>query len=504
MRKYFVLFALNIWIFSGCIASEPVDSRPKVSVHIDVDPHFREFYESLGGSEYLGPVISPLYVDNNVKYQYTLAGLMAHDPRRSATQRYFLAPIGLDMEVTEPSVSPPSQPNTYYVDGHIIFNDFLSLYNRLGGSSVVGSPLTEMHYNLERKRYEQFFENLGFYRLESESNTSVHLLAYGAWKCGKRCRNSSPGNSSVVLPNHIGEEFQEAVSRLGPGFTGFAISKPYYTPDGYLEQVFENMVLVIDPESPGSVILRSVTSSLGYLPDPPVLPKDGDVYTFITATGEKGYNVPNYFSDYLAQHGGLEVAGQPIGEEILVQDKVYRQCFTNLCLERREDFPEYLYIRPSPLGYMYHQLPVKPLKDSNNRANTQTTSTPPSIADSESSESVSTAVPSPVTNEAREITLQIWEPLVSSGQSQEIKVRILENGAPLPYAEPFLILVLPDGERKTYHLYPTNSNGESTIEVDPIMAPNGTLVPYQACITDISGQRVCLKDNYLIWEENQS
>jgi hypothetical protein len=464
----------------------------------------------MGGVEVLGPVISPLFVHNNVKYQYTQAGLMAHDPGKPASKRYHLAPIGLDMEIAEPPVSPPSQPTTNYVGGHIIFDDFLPLYDRLGGASVIGNPLTEMHYNPEKRRYEQFFENLGFYRLDSQAETSVYLLAYGAWKCGENCRNPSPEKSQVVLPNRIGQEFREAINRLGPGFTGFAISDPYYTPDGYLEQIFENMVLVVDPQSAGGIILRPITRKIGFLPDPPVAPKDPSSYQFMPVSDDKGYNIPNYFLDYLAQHGGLEIAGQPIGEETLVGESVYRQCFTNLCLDRRENLPEYLYIRPAPIGYTYRQLPLRPVKNASQQAispaaTPQVTDAPLSTGQTMNPEVPTALATGAGETQSREVTIQIWEqePLVPPGQSQELRVRILENGAPLPFVEPYIVLVLPDGGRKTYHLYPTDSNGESAIEVDPIVAPNGTLIPYQACITDISGQRVCVKDSYVIWEQDQ-
>ncbi len=52
-----------------------------------VDALFADFYKRLGGSDLLGPVISPLFSYGDVSYQYTLAGLMAlrRQPARAET-----------------------------------------------------------------------------------------------------------------------------------------------------------------------------------------------------------------------------------------------------------------------------------------------------------------------------------------------------------------------------------------------------------------------------------
>ena len=126
----------------------------------EVAPLFREFYSELGGTETMGPAISPPFTFDSVSYQYTLAGLMGHDPEVPSNQRFFLAALGLDMGIIEPGVPPPDLPNARYIGGHIIYHVFLSWYEQLGGTRIVGQPITEVHYNPEEGRYEQYFENL--------------------------------------------------------------------------------------------------------------------------------------------------------------------------------------------------------------------------------------------------------------------------------------------------------------------------------------------------------
>ena len=70
------------------------------------------------------------------------------------------------------------------MDGHVI-NILLFCRCMIAWKAqrYVGKPPTELHYNPETQRYEQYFENLGMYWLESEGPEHVRLLNYGAWKC---------------------------------------------------------------------------------------------------------------------------------------------------------------------------------------------------------------------------------------------------------------------------------------------------------------------------------
>ncbi|HEY5670176.1 MAG TPA: hypothetical protein VIS10_09285, partial [Anaerolineales bacterium] len=67
----------------------------------DADPQFQDFYRRLGGHQILGPVISRLFTNGQISYQYTVAGLMAYDPLASEHERYYLAPLGLDLGILE-------------------------------------------------------------------------------------------------------------------------------------------------------------------------------------------------------------------------------------------------------------------------------------------------------------------------------------------------------------------------------------------------------------------
>lgn len=492
-----------------------------------VTPLFREYYDRLGGYNVLGPPISGEFEYEGLDCQFTAAALMVHDPQENDGQRFRLAPIGVRMNIAEPPVPQPNRPDVKYVDGHTIYAKFVSLYEQIGGGLVVGKPLTEVHYNPIRMRYEQYFENVGFYVLDHDSSETVRLLAYGGWLCGAECRKIADEFGPIDIYQHIAPEFVNAVSRLGPTFTGFAISADYLTPDGYLEQVFENIVLVSDPDQPGGVILRPVPIQLGYIPETMVGPKDEQEYIFLPIRdGEKGYNIPSVYLDYLAQHGGLEASGQPIDERRPIKDNVYRQCFQNLCLEEHLNDEEKLRIRPSPLGYKYKEVAVLPVYPSATSQQSEEYQEIPAISLAASDDSPQGTTASQSLNQIalqqpayqvdptptvqtftdaqndRQITIQVWEtfPMVASNQKQEIGVSVYENNTPMSWIEPNLYVSLPDSAARTYYMFPTGEDGQTRLVLEPIEAENGTIIPYEVCIILSGGQNLCVKDGFMIWQ----
>ena len=441
----------------------------------DVDPRFKEFYNYMGGQEILGEVISSARQEGAYLVQYTNAAQMVYDPEAPASRRFYLMPLGLELAVAEPPVSPPAQPGLYYVDGHIIFPDFLSLYNRLGGARFTGRPLTEMHYNPEKKRYEQYFENVGFYRLENEPQENVHLLAYGAWSCNLDCRRSAPANSIIMVHPEIAPIFADTINRLGSDFTGFALTEAYPNTEGNLEQVFENIVLAADKDT-NQVSLRHLPDDLGMLHGPLVEAIDQKIFFFYSVQGELGYNVPQLFLDYLARHGGLEVSGPPVTELTQVQSSVYQQCFSNLCLNYDNSQVESIQLRPAPLGFSYKNKFYHPKAETDLK-------------------------PSGGGAVQREVSLQVSEmsATVASSQAEEVGVTLYENGAPLPGVQPFLDVTLPDGSQQRFDFPPTAIDGQTLVRVPAIAAMNGTLIPYKVCVPSSSADVFCVRDSYLIW-----
>lgn len=514
MRSYsfFIFLAILATLLVSCtlLEEEEIPTVPVPAGYPSVDPLFREFYDQIGGTDVLGPAISDRFSYEGLDCQFTSAALMVHDPQSVDLQRFRLAPIGLRMGIIEPPVAPPEDQSARYIEGHVIYDQFLPLYEKIGGGLVAGKPLTELHFNPTKRRYEQYFENIGFYILEQDSANTVRLLAYGAWYCPHDCV-AMPADSpdKVYLSHHTAQEFAVALSRLGPTFTGFPISDEYVTPDGYQEQVFENVVMVADPNQPGGVFLRAVPERLGYLPESPVEPQEiSGMIFFPTRVDGKGYHIPTVFNEYIAQHGGQEIFGHPIDQYRLIKDNVFRQCYLNVCLEEHTNMDSSLRVRPSPLGYPYKLLPVSPVYpdtfSQTGGAGQAELQQPGGEQDSITSFMPSSDLPEGVAppTPAPQLSIQIWVsyPMVGPDEYQEISVTVYQNDAPLAGVVPDLYLTLPDNTIRPYRMAVTGNDGYSRLIVEPIKAQPSTVIPYEVCVSLIEDQTLCVKESYLIWQ----
>ncbi len=470
-RHIFLIIGLALGlILSGC-ASHPEESTLPAGTY-PVDPFFREFYNLLGGENTLGYAISPMFAYQNLKMQYVENGLMHYDPDVPATRQFSLAPLGTELGVNDPPILLPEQEGARIVDGYVIYPEFVSLYDSLQGARFVGRPLTQVRINTERGRIEQYFANLGFYRLLSDKPGVVHLLAYGAWKCDLACRSSAPATAIVSREAFFPEPLMESLSRWGTDFTGRPLSKPYRASDGMLEQVYENFVVYADPADIRLVQLRPIPPEVGFPATPPVAKMADPRMIFYPTSGDLGHNVPTVFDNYIALHGGMEISGPPISE-ISPEGSVYRQCFTNYCLDYDPNAATALRIRPAPLGSLY--LKQHPLPNA--------------------SESVNLS--------PENAQVKVWEAqaLISSTHEQQIFMEVIEAASQkaIPDVEATLTVLLPEGAQVDYHFPPTDESGRSTVTLTPISAPNGTLVPYKVCLNTSGGTPNCVEDSFVIW-----
>jgi hypothetical protein len=434
-----------------------------------VDPLFLDFYNFLGGEERLGPAISAVTGTEVQKQQYVQAGLLLYDSQASESERFNLAPLGNGFTPSDAYQENPSPVFNQTANLPPIYPSFMELYEAIGGARFAGQALAEARYNLEKARWEQYFENLGFYQLDQDEQ--VRLMAYGASACGFRCRYRPPSDSIPSRMGALPEPFSGRVEVLGQAFTGSLLAGPWMAADGQQEVVFENLVLVVDRSSPAGVAARPLPEAVGLPPQPLSLRQPDPLMIFYPLKGELGHNVPAYFNAFLEQHGGLEVSGLPTSEVIQIEQGFYRQCFTNLCLDFDLNTSAGKQLGPAPLGDLYLESAVEKQV---------------SFVQSQSLE---------------DVNLQIWEgrTFVSSDETQQVHVAVFEDGQPLKNREPVLSLVLPDGSRLSYHFPPTGEDGLSSLSLPEIPASSGTLIAYQVCLKGLAGESVCMGDNFMIW-----
>lgn len=468
--RQILLRYLSFLLIFLCISCTPKAEEPS---HLKgtflLHSSFKPFYEQLGGLSRLGPPISPPIEQGDKRYQYTTAVLLEFDQKTGQVQ---LSPLGLEFGfrslsqaiVPEGNAQPPK-----------IYPLFEKIYAEMGGEAILGPPLTEVRYNERSRRYEQYFERVGFYILEQDVSQTVYLLSYGAWKCRQSCPLQPPENSRIDLPTVKAEPMVAFVSRYGIDFSGFALSEPYLTSDGLVEQIYECLVLTFNPEHPEQVDLRSLPQLLGIpsdeLEDPQSLPD----YEWVSVDQGRGFLVPHRFWKYLQAHGGLELSGPPQTKAHDLAEGYQRQCFVKFCIEDQIDLYGNRVVRLSKLGEEYRRQIVQALGER---------PSPPDLT---------------------QITLHAWEgqPIVAPDREQEIGVSVYSGKHPLSGISPELILTYPDGREETLTLPPTDSEGKTQLKLSPIQAENGTLIPYRVCVQDRREQRFCVRDSFLIWKTEE-
>ncbi len=452
MKKTLALLPLIfLWVFYITACSDATGNGESIATGHgwSVAPRFERFYDWLGGVEVVGVPISPVFNHGQKEFQYTAAVLMVYDPEADESQRYQLAPLGDEFGVAE----APEDPDSPF--GHPIYPGFAELYNRLGGARMVGLPLTKYRYNPENRRYEQYFESIGIYRLEDEPEGEAHLLHYGAYKCAEVCGYVSPREAMVsTTSSATATQFSQAVARLDPIFTGAPLTNPYPSFDGLMEQIFEHLVVVEDTSRPGEIGLRPMMTMLGMM-----------------AEENRDYPIPDHLKEYLDDHQGLEFSGPPISEYSKESDSVYRQCFTSFCLDYYPDAPDGLQIRPAPFGYDYKQ-------------------------------KIYTEVVQIREQGMQKINIHLLPqyPNLSRQQQQVIQVQVDTGSSALPGVQPVLTLSISGGEISSYSLPPTDESGTTWIELEPLDYPNGTRVDMEVCVPDGEQGVLCETGYFILWD----
>jgi hypothetical protein len=340
----------------------------------------------------------------------------------------------------------------------------------LGGTRNTGHPITSVKADPDNNRIIQYFENVGFYQLETDPPDVAHLLDYGAWKCSQACSFTSSQDSIVITPSTPGFGIEEAVDRLDLNLTGYALSEIYIANDGSQEQIFENVVIYTDPGSPGGIALRPLPSMLEITSERPYPARQG-TGKFIAVEGDKGFYVPYHIDEYIERNNGYDFLGKPTTDYKQVSENLYRQCFENICLDFRPDEADSIQFRPMSLGSRYK------------------------------SQYFNTASEGDNANSFEAVTLTVWEryPVIAPSEYQEVYVMVLDGGTPLEYIDLVLRLTMPDGSQQTHPFSPTGRDGQTRIELGPINASSGTLILYDVCIDNVENGPDCVTDDYLIW-----
>lgn len=476
----FLMILMFLGLASACAAS-PGQSTTQQEGFIEVDSTFREFYQNLGGQEILGPAISPVFPHENIICQYTESSLMCFNTLGNDPNRLYLYELATTFEIEnfgEQVISDNTQERI--VNDIPIYEEFQPVYDRLYGARYVGKPLTPVRYNPYKQRFEQYFENLGFYRLVDAPRGDVHLLSYGAYVCDIHCRSNNRAENAIIdLPENVNIPFLPYIIRMGsPLAFGEPISHPLPFQNNEILQVYDSVVFVGNPDIPTSIRLLNLPELLGmprHVPGPQLY-TENDGVIFYAVDGNNGFHIPLDFDRFISRNGSYELSGQPISAVFpLEEGKIYQQCFQNYCLvyDATQDPGEK--VSMASLGNAYSKY-----AGLNEDQVVQFLYSPETVL----------------------FNISEIQPQIPADQPQQIDLAVLmrRNNLPLENIEAFLYLTLPNGETLQYSFPPTDADGIShfTIPAQPQLS-NGDLIGYEVCLNLPTDQPLCHQDNYLIW-----
>lgn len=459
-------------ILSACGLSESTLPAGDSSATFPVDRAFRDFYRGLGGTEVLGPAIIESFGWDQLTCQYTEKALMCQNPDNGSNQRYSLYPLGAYLNINDLIESRQT------ADPIEIYKEFQPLYKKLHGEINVGRALTPVRFNPLEQRLEQFFDNVGFYRLVDEPEGTAHLLAYGVFVCQDKCSYPARKGSAIAkIPISVDMPFMDTIARMdNPAAFGEPLTIPYQLENGQIQQIYQNAVFIGNSMQVETVRLLNVPILLGFEVSEPK-PQDGATkpgLVFYNISGANGFNVPVVFDKFIIGHGGREFSGDPIGEFFEMGDS-YRQCFQNYCLDYVPTDTGGKKVRMAPLGEEF--LSVSNLPEDY-------------------------VVRFQLTPDT--VTLQASPrfKVISTEQNQEIEISIERNqdGQPVADVDFTLLLTLPDGTQEKILSQSTNLLGKTsiTLPVFPSLK-RGRVIAYQVCLNQSNDDKVCDIDHYLTW-----
>jgi hypothetical protein len=459
-------------ILSACAPTSTTISTPDVPKGLPVDSIFNAFYDQLGGEAIMGPILSPTFELGGLTSQYTEGGLMLYDSEAPLGQQFSLAPLGRKLDLPDVQNLFSAQNDGLVVNGFVIYSKFVDLYKQFDLTRYAGRPLSQPLIDSTSNRIIQYFETVGFYT-SLDNNDGMHLLAYGGFDCAEKCNFQLNSMNNPQSATVFEEPFLDSMLPLGRDLTGRPISTYYSSPEGNVEQVYENLVVYASPDDVHQINFRPLPELVGYPPTSPVAKTDDNGLVFIPINNSLGHNVAVVFEEFISNHGGSAIAGLPTTEIFSVGGE-YWQCFTHFCLDYDALSPDSEKVKPAALGKIYFE---------------QLAST--EITDSDQALS------------SNNVILRVTEKFsaVSITDREEIDIQILhrQDQLPIPNIPATLTITLPDNSQKSYTIPATDLRGESLVTIDPVQAVNGTIIPFRVCLNLKITPQICISDTFVVW-----
>ncbi len=466
-RRQTVLIIVLLLTLTACSSIFNPGPTPTPLGAFQLSSNFRNLYERLGGEPILGKAITPTFnYDGGIVCQYTVNVLFCYNSNKTEAERVSLVELGTLWYTAEPGKQIK------------IYEGFQAFYKSLFGEPYVGKPLTEIQYNKDKRRLEQYFERMGFYQLIDDPRATVHLLAYGSNACAQFCTYPISDSADVSTKNSLPIRSLNLINRLGGiAVFGAPLTQPYTAEDGSQEQLFEKVLLYVPKDNPTTILLRPLARMLAVRIEAPI-PQSGQQNSgtiFYPVGDGVGYEVPVVFDQFIANHGGREISGPPTSSAFSIPGngtKMAGQCFTNYCLVYDPDGAAGFQVSLMSLGSQY-------LKQTHPEDQ-----------------------PFEFSPETIRLYLSERKTQVTANEEQVIQVKVVQKKdlKPISNVGALLVVGMPDGSKPSYSFPPTDQKGSTSATLPPVKnARSGTMIPYVVCLNVPSTSIICQADTYLIW-----
>lgn len=365
-----------------------------------------------------------------------------------------------------PIAPTPQIADQVFIDGYPVPLHVFEFYADVG-PEVTGRAITEYRYNEQRDRYEMLFENMGIFVEVDDPQQEVQIIPLGIVQFGPM---PTPDPDAVPFIPSIIRLFDLHTAQVNADFRGEVLDPLNQDGDGNPIRIFENMVMKVELSDPTTLLWERLPEALGVEVQAPVARQEDPRFNFY-ASGDSpnlGHNIPRDFIDFISENAGLPISGNPITEIFYADNtnSVIRQCFEYMCLDYNLLEKS---VAPAPLGVEFYKRLIQEQE----------------------------AISDPMA-----INMLVWEAATSIplDQTQTIFAYISQGNQPVINVRPVLEIAAPNGQRLLYHMPPTDQTGISSIEILPIQASNGAIIPYEICLLYRDATRFCVTSQYLIWD----
>lgn len=360
----------------------------------------------------------------------------------------------------------PQDSGQAAIEGRTVPETVLAFYISTG-QDVTGRPVTDYRFNETRQRYEMFFENLGIYVNADDPAQKVHIIPLGIEQVTIQ---PTPDLAAAPIFPSIIRLFDIKTAETSPEIRGEMLDPLNQDVNGNPIRIFENMVMKVELSSPEIFLWDTLPQELGIKVQAPVPELNDSRFAFISTSEQTllGHNVPVEFWDFIFTNGWANIAGSPITEIFYADESntIIRQCFEHLCLDYDLQASQ---VRPAPLGVEFYK---RITQEQELRSN-------PLVID-----------------------LLVWEAATSipQNQPQTIFAYLSQGDQPVVNVKPILEISAPGGQRLVYHMPATDEKGISSIQIPPVEASNGAIIPYEVCLLYRDATRFCVESQYFIWD----